>query len=604
MSAAEEAYATLLALEALAVEELGRATRDAVSVLKGGAYVDVEKALAALSFSFRGAVLSARRDAREAANVAVREALGELVYTNEAEEAARAAFDAERAARASAYYARAFSGALSGSVAWDASLDLARAEAEPALAVVAAYEVFEAWSDEHRRALEGLRAKGVRARWTSKQDLLVCPLCFALDGSYADDEGKFPGGVGYPPLHRWCRCFVVLEDGSKKEDMSEIRTIAGGLAGFSQTVPGTLAGGYDAPGSTSAPPLVWEPSLLADAIAGRAALGGKTLSRPLLDLGVKGLAFKAIDDARRTADFVASTDVIDSHGEIVDQASWQLADYLANPVVLFGHQSYELPIGKCLDLAVRSGRLECRIEFAPAAMNEMAERCWQMVRAGYLRALSVGFMPTDGRYEMVGGDEVWVWRGCVLKEISLVPVPANPEALAKVKAKILAAAQKTPPAPPPGPQTPVEHQEKDTMSKELELKIASLEAEKKAAAEAHERAAGDLTKAIAERDSRIATLETERAAFEAQTKTLAGERDAANEKVAALEAEAIEAEVDRLVGKKIAPAEKAVFVRLRKQDKKLFDEMIEQRQAMRLEEAVTPPAPPEKDADLEEFKKF
>ena len=136
---------------------------------------------------------------------------------------------------------------------------------------------------------------------------------------------------------------------------------------------------------------------------------------------------------KRSATFVASTDAIDSYGEIVEQV-WDLARYRANPIVLYGHQSRELPIGMCTAVGVSGGKLECTIQFATANQNPVAERVWQLVQAQILRAVSVGFAPRTVRRETRDGKEVTVLSDNELHEISVVTIPANPEALAKMKA--------------------------------------------------------------------------------------------------------------------------------------------------------------------------
>jgi len=314
---------------------------------------------------------------------------------------------------------------------------------------------------------------------------------------------------------------------------------------------------------------------------------------------------KSIDTTRRTVDFVASTDIVDSHGEIVDQNSWRLDDYLKNPVVLFAHNSRELPIGRCIDLSVRNGgrgqQLECRIEFASEEMNPKAEQVFRMVQEKFLRAVSVGFVPKSYRWEMRDGEEIWVWADCILKEISVTPVPANPETLAKMKSKALterngpanpSSASNMSPASSSGINpTNVERETKMDL-KELQDRIekltaanAKFEVEIKTTHDAQLKAEADL-RAL---EGKCKTLETENAALVAQAKTLAEARDAekaakeAAEKALAegvkkAQDEAAEAEVTALVTTKtLDETEKDVFVELRKSNPTLFAKMIAQR---------------------------
>lgn len=284
----------------------------------------------------------------------------------------------------------------------------------------------------------------------------------------------------------------------------------------------------------------------------------------------EAMCIRAHKAEERTATFVASTEAIDSHGDIVDQASWQLDHFKANPIVLYGHNSRELPIGKATDIAVKNGQLETTIKFASAEANPRAEEVWRLIQEGILKAVSVGFLPTNGNYEVRDGKDVFVWRAPILKEISVVPVPANHEALARMR-KALASApndSETPALPGTDPSNAEKEVHVDV--KELEAKIAVQ------------------TASLNDATAKIKALETDKAALEAQNKSLVEARDAAVAKADKLESTVVEQEVEALVGKKITPAEKPLFVTLRKQNAELFKSMIEQRADLPLDKTVTP----------------
>ena len=150
------------------------------------------------------------------------------------------------------------------------------------------------------------------------------------------------------------------------------------------------------------------------------------------------LMVRTINAGARTVDFIASTAARDSYGDIIDQESWQLDHYKANPIVLYGHASRDLPIGQAVYCAVENGQLVCQIKFASEDANPMAEKVWRLLQEKVLRAVSVGFSPVNGRYETLDGAEVFVWRNSILKEISVVPVPANHEAVARMKSLLAA----------------------------------------------------------------------------------------------------------------------------------------------------------------------
>src|SRR5215210_4955591 len=140
------------------------------------------------------------------------------------------------------------------------------------------------------------------------------------------------------------------------------------------------------------------------------------------------LWLREVAPKERAADFIASTSALDSHGEVVDQ-HWRLDRYRANPVVFYAHDHRDLPIGRAENVRVEDGKLQCRIVFATAEANPRAEHVWQSIQQRTLRAVSVGFVPNDMRLEKRNGEDVYVLTDNELHEVSVVPLPSNPEAL-------------------------------------------------------------------------------------------------------------------------------------------------------------------------------
>jgi HK97 family phage prohead protease len=122
--------------------------------------------------------------------------------------------------------------------------------------------------------------------------------------------------------------------------------------------------------------------------------------------------------------FIASTATIDRQGESIDQAGWDLANYKLNPVILWAHDYSSLPIGKGI-VEMVDNKLTVEIVFATMAENPEGVKVQNLVDAGILTALSVGFIPMERNGNIITKSE--------LLEISVVPVPANPEALALVR---------------------------------------------------------------------------------------------------------------------------------------------------------------------------
>lgn len=144
-------------------------------------------------------------------------------------------------------------------------------------------------------------------------------------------------------------------------------------------------------------------------------------------------------DAAVKLDFVLSTSTPDRSKDSISQDGWKLENYRKNPVVLWAHNSAELPVGKAPNVVVEMGesgsRLVARgVEFTPEDMNPVGHAVGRMYAGGFLNAVSVGFLPIKYmRNEERGGWAVDFVEQELL-EFSAVPVPANPEALIGAKA--------------------------------------------------------------------------------------------------------------------------------------------------------------------------
>jgi hypothetical protein len=104
---------------------------------------------------------------------------------------------------------------------------------------------------------------------------------------------------------------------------------------------------------------------------------------------------KAVDGDRRL-DFTISTDTVDRMGDTIAVDGWQLANYRKNPVVLWAHDSSMPPIAKALNIRIEDGKLKASADFVPAdipVIGPMAECTLQLLRGGFLSAVSVGFAP-------------------------------------------------------------------------------------------------------------------------------------------------------------------------------------------------------------------
>lgn len=144
--------------------------------------------------------------------------------------------------------------------------------------------------------------------------------------------------------------------------------------------------------------------------------------------------FKNFNDDTLTFDAIASTDAVDRDGDILRASGWQLKDFKKNPVLLWGHDSRSLPVGKVLNVKKEDGKLTFTAQMEGITMR--GEMIYSMFKEGYLNAFSVRFDPKEwkdreppkegGKNGERFGRE---YTKLELLEISVVTIPANAEAL-------------------------------------------------------------------------------------------------------------------------------------------------------------------------------
>ena len=126
-------------------------------------------------------------------------------------------------------------------------------------------------------------------------------------------------------------------------------------------------------------------------------------------------------DINGTFKFVISDETRDRAGEVIKVDGWDLKNYKKNPVVLFGHSYYSLPIGKATKVYIEDGKL---IAEGIWASHEQAQTLRKMYDEGFVKTTSVGFIVKERDKK----DDSIITRAELL-EFSVVPVPANPSAL-------------------------------------------------------------------------------------------------------------------------------------------------------------------------------
>lgn len=126
---------------------------------------------------------------------------------------------------------------------------------------------------------------------------------------------------------------------------------------------------------------------------------------------------------------VISTGAVDRDRDRVIPEGAVIENYLKNPVVQYGH-NYREPwatIGRTNELIIEAGRIEADFDLRPAANENDPQNVVLLLWNGnWIRTASIGFDPLATEENELGGYNFNQWD---LLEWSLVPVPANQEAL-------------------------------------------------------------------------------------------------------------------------------------------------------------------------------
>lgn len=174
----------------------------------------------------------------------------------------------------------------------------------------------------------------------------------------------------------------------------------------------------------------------------------------------------------REAEFVISTESVDTYGTVFKASGWDLTRYTKNPIVAYGHRTLsdnpDMIIGTS-EVRVEDNQLIGKVRFEDADVNPTAETIWKKVQAGTLRMASVGANVLEWRWgdESLGEDKTNIYFvRTELLEWSIVPIGSNPDAMVRERQTIeeirtALAAKNTPEAE----ETPVEETRKLSVRK-------------------------------------------------------------------------------------------------------------------------------------------
>lgn len=188
---------------------------------------------------------------------------------------------------------------------------------------------------------------------------------------------------------------------------------------------------------------------------------------------------RVLSEAEGTIEFVASDETLDCYGEIVRVNGWRFTRFAKNAPFVNSHDYGDIRnlLGQVTDWRVEKGQLIETVKYIREE-GSLGAMAFKLVRDGFLRAVSVGFVPVRMASKWDGDQSAFLGQISELKldsltaaklravyleqeqiELSQCVIGANPNALAKAykagclgeaeleKLSAMYAATKTAPAP-------------------------------------------------------------------------------------------------------------------------------------------------------------
>jgi phage head maturation protease len=321
----------------------------------------------------------------------------------------------------------------------------------------------------------------------------------------------------------------------------------------------------------------------------------------MADIFYTDVSVNSVDGKERTVEYVASTDAVDSYGEIVEQ-DWRFDRFQKNPVILYNHNRHtgwgsgnpadSIPIGRAtkIELGKVDGKkaLKLTVQFAPAELNEFADKVYRNVEGGFLKGGSVGFWPHDVRAEVHDDVERYILSDNELMEFSATPIGANPDAVALTadgNIDMAALAKRNEDHRALLRSLAARPERQNTMEiKELQAQFDAQKAELEKTRSELETAQSAATAAT----TRATELNTQLETAQQSVVELTTERDELRERVGGLEDEVVAHDVDKWMGKKLTPSEREVALGDRKREgREAFEKRMGARADLNLTEQVT-----------------
>lgn len=151
---------------------------------------------------------------------------------------------------------------------------------------------------------------------------------------------------------------------------------------------------------------------------------------------VRNAVIRAITDEqkeKRQAEFVISTEAVDTYDTVFKIDGWDLERYNRSPIVFYNHKSWsddpDMIIGTS-EVRVEGNELIALLTLEEG--NPVADKVWRKLEAGTLNMASIGANPIEwrwGDFDKGENPDVLYFIRQELLEWSIVPLGSNPDAL-------------------------------------------------------------------------------------------------------------------------------------------------------------------------------
>ena len=142
-----------------------------------------------------------------------------------------------------------------------------------------------------------------------------------------------------------------------------------------------------------------------------------------------------VDSQTGLATFIFNTEEVGRDGHVVLNRGIQTANYDRNPTILFAHNDGQPPIGRAVAIRIGEPASKVDIEFTSRDLYPFGATIGEMVRAKFINTCSMSWMPIKWKVSTdknrAGGVD---FLEVDLLEISIVPLPALPGAVATARA--------------------------------------------------------------------------------------------------------------------------------------------------------------------------